>query len=495
MKSFFYGLKLFGLIALVAACSSKGKNLSTDTYLSSFIKKNDKVVAFGKVNLMSILNKADYLNIPKLGAILKTEKERLSHSIKLETPVYMAMEGPFDKNGNPAALYAFVEVINLDSLEDRLGSSGLFVEKSGDLRYAIDGDVSIGFLDNVAIVISKKEKYDGKATLLSIYESLSEDRMGGKVDRILASTSDIVAGISIERLYGTSNTELSKLEASKQKEIQNMVNDSYLESNIDFLNGSLKLETKNHFSTSLSNRMFFDETENPTIISKLGKGKARFGVSTNLNIPKMESFMDDFMQDIKRKILSSNSQLQMASFTMGDKPFSSLFSGVMGAVLVGDLLKDGSITPEVNFHVGLGDKGNVVADLAQSFFTFGGIKKSANGMVSYEGMDFIITKDEITGNTKNAGAGISSLQIPSVGKDFGKKGIAGFLNLEGLNMQSFGFRGGSKMLELVKNASFEVTNKGAVIQIYTTNQNQNILKQIVELYYKDIEKQVSGLTL
>lgn len=477
------------------SCSNNAKNESVETYVSSYIKSNTSIVAFGKIDIKTMLNKADYEIVPKLGKILKIEKDRLERSINLNTPIHVALEAPFDKNGNPKALYAFAEVVNVDSLADRLGSSGLFVEKEGDFQYAIDGDMTIGFQDKIAVVITKKEKYDGKETVRTILESLSNERMGGKVDQILAIKDDIVTGISLERLYATSNTELSKLDEAKQKELKNMVADSYMQAQIRFSNGEVSLETKNLFSSSLQNRMFFDQKDNKQLVSKLGKGKARFGLAFQLEIPKMESFMDDFMADAKRKLLGANAQIQFATMTMGDNPISSLFSGQMGAVLVGDLLKDGSLTPEVNFHVGLGKKGKTISDLANSFFSMGGSVKSSNGGFSVQGMDFIINDKEITGNTKNAGAGVSTLILPKVASSFGTKGVTGFIDFDGLNMTSFGFNGGKKMLEVIKNASLEVDNKGMKLIIKTTNPSENVLKQIVQLYVKDIEKKVSGLVI
>lgn len=484
------------LISLVLfSCTKNTKNESVETYLSSYIKTNKSIVAFGKIDVKTMLNKADYEMVPKLGKILKIEKDRLERSLNLNTPIHVALEAPFDKNGNPKALYAFAEVVNADSLADRLGSSGLFVEKEGDFQYAIDGDMTIGFQDKIAIVITKKEKYDGKEAVKAILASISDERMGGKVDQILAIKDDIVTGISLERLYATSNTELAKLDEAKQKELQNMVADSYMQAQICFSKGQVSLETKNLFSSSLSNRMFFEEKDNKELLTKLGKGKARFGLAFQLEIPKMESFMDDFLAEAKRKLLSANTQIQFATMTMGENPISSLFSGQMGAVLVGDLLKDGSLTPEVNFHLGLGKKGKTISDLANSFFSMGGNLKSAGGAFSIQGMDFVINEKEITGNTKNAGAGISSLVLPNNAQNFGKKGITGFIDFDGLNMTSFGFNGGKKMLEVIKNASLEIDNKGMKLIIRTTNPSENVLKQIVQLYVKDIEKKVSGLVL
>jgi hypothetical protein len=51
------------------------------------------------------------------------------------------------------------------------------------------------------------------------------------------------------------------------------------------------------------------------------------------------------------------------------------------------------------------------------------------------------------------------------------------------------------MLEIVKNANLSIDNKGMRLVIRTTNPNENILRQVVQLYVKDIEKKVQGLVI
>lgn len=477
-------------ILLFISCSKSSEKRELKAYVSSFLNDNPSIVAFGKVDLMTILEKTDYKAVDKIGKIIATEKERFSHSLNIDVPIHFAVEGPFDKNGNPATFYAFFDVKNQDSLADRLGSSGLFVEESGDLKITENQDVTIGFNEHVAVLISKKEKYDPKTTMAAAFKRFENDESTGKVVSILESKGDLVTGMNVENLFGTSNTDLAKLDATKQKELEAMTTDSYIQTALHFNAGKIQLETTNLFSTALQNRMFFKTGSNETLLSKLGKGNARFGIATQLDMPKLESFMDDFAPDFKKKITQANFQVQMAMMAAGDKPLSGIFSGLIGAVLVGDLLKDGSITPEVNFHMGLGNQGELFSTIASAFFS-----KGTDGNYGFQGMDFKINQYEVTGNTKNAGAGVNSLIIPADASQFGKKGITAFINLEKLDVKSFGFRGGQKTIELVKSMSFEMTNEGSKMVISTHNSSENVLRQIVQLYLKDIEKQLEGLSL
>lgn len=486
-------LPVFIGLTLLTACSGKSKGREVRTYVSAFLKDNATIVAFGKADLSAILEKADYRNIPKLNVLLTDEVNQFNKSLDMKTPVHFALEGPFDPKGTPATVYAFMDVRNADSLVDKLTSLGLNVEESGDLQVALNGDIAIGVRNDLAILISKKGTYDGKALLAAAFEKTTGDESGGKTDQILQEKADIVIGTSLQNLYATSNTDLSKLNETKQKELQALVADSYLQTAFRFEKGQAVIETENLLSDALQRRMFFGQDNSADILNKLGKGKARLGLAMNLDMEKIESFMDDFAPEFKQQLTKSSFQLQIAMATLGDKPFTNLLSGKLGFVMVGDALKDGSITPEINFHVGLGKKGKSLADLALGFFSMESGAKSADGSFSYSGMDFRINEQEVTGNTKNAGAGVNTLIIPQGGENFGKAGITGFMNLEGLDIRAFGFSDGAKALNAVSYISLTADNKGSRILIKGRNDHENILKQIVNVYIQDIQSQIGAI--
>lgn len=484
---------VFAVILFLTSCNSSGEKRTSEAYLKSFLSENKQVVAFGKADVFTLLAKSNYQQVDKIGAIIDFEKKRIDQSINTKAPVCFALEGPFDQEGNPASLVAFVEVVNADSLADRLGSSGLFVEEGDGFQFAVNGDVSIGFSEHVAVVVSRKEKYDAKSILTSTLESLEKKEIEGKAAQILNEKSDVLAAINLENLYGTANTDLNKLDPNKQKEIQALAKDSYVKTSMNFLKGEIRMKTDHLFATPLQKRMFFKESDSQ-VVEKLGKGKARFGISSNLDIARMEAFIDDFAPEAKKKFFQSNGQLQMASMLLGEKPLTQLFSGVIGLVMVGDLLKDGSFTPEVNFHLGLGDKGKMISDMASTFFSLEGSKVS-NGSITYQGMRFIINDREVTGNTLNAGGNLMRLEMPTVASDFGKGGLTVFADLSGLNTKSFGFRGGQKVVELIQDAHFSMNNDGSELVIRFHDKNQNVLSQVVQLFLRDIQQQVEGLVI
>ena len=104
-------------------------------------------------------------------------------------------------------------------------------------------------------------------------------------------------GVNVASLYNTSDTDLSKLDKKKQKEIEDMVADSYVQTIFKFEDGAATIETKNFFSDALMKRMFLNADGKAPLLAKLGKGDPRFGLSVNIDMKKMQAFMDEFSPD------------------------------------------------------------------------------------------------------------------------------------------------------------------------------------------------------
>lgn len=461
---------------LLFSCSDKTSR-PIDKAVSAFINGNDKAVSFGSVDFQKILDKAEYKSVPKVGKLIE---ERLGNVLNTKSSVYYVVEGPFDRNGNPSATYAFFDVANKDSLVELLGSSGLYMEESDEMKYNLNSDVSIGVKGDLAILITKKEDYDGKALLEAAFEKTTGDVSGGKTDQLLAKKNDINMNVFLQNLYGTSNTDLARLDEAKQKEIQAMMKDSYIHSSINFEKGQLVLKSENMFSDALQKRMFFKEDGQGAVVNKLGKGKACLGVAANFDMAKIESYIDDFAPKVKDKILNARTETSLAAMLLGDHPLTKVFSGVAGIVVVGDPRMTG-FTPEVNFNVGIGSEGKPFVNVAA-----GAMLKRFN---------YVVTDTDLMASSPNAGAGQASLYIPECGKDFGREGITAFADLENMDMQSFGLPMKYKWVGLIKNVTFKMNNKRGELVVNALDPNRNILKQMVDLYVKDIEKQVGGMAI
>jgi hypothetical protein len=216
MKKFLSALVL-GLI--LASCGGNKDARPMQEYVSAFLNENEKVVVFGEVRTLSLLTKAEYKSIPKLGLLLDGELKGIRTKLNMESPVYFALEGPFAEDGTPSLSYGFMEVNNTDSLEAELMQRGFEMEKDGDLLLHQSGDVSFGIRNNLMIIASKKGGFETSEVITAAFKRTQGDLSGGKIDEILSSQKDLGIGVSIQNLYGTSGTDLQSLCNDKQEKL------------------------------------------------------------------------------------------------------------------------------------------------------------------------------------------------------------------------------------------------------------------------------------
>lgn len=466
-------------ILLIASCGNKKDSVLIDS-VSSFVQDNEKIVSFGSVDYNSILDKAEYNSIPKLNKILESELKRLGNSIDTKQPVYFALEGPLDSRGNPAAFYAFFDLVNADSLAERLSSSGLFIESDGDMKYSADGDLAIGAKGNLAILITKNEKYDGKLALQDAFKKAAQKKDADKINKLLKKDGDLVFSVNLENLYSSSNTDLSKLDENKKKELNAMMKNSFIQTTLDFEKGKIVLKSDNDFSDALQNRMVFNDKSNVKIEDKLGTGQAKIGLAFDFNMVKLESFIDDFAPELKKTILGNKPEAAIALMVLGDNPMTKIFSGYGGGVIVGSPGM-GSFVPDMNFNLGVGKEGQGILELLLS--------QSKTEYV------YTVTKTDVIAKTVDAGKESNTLLMPSCAKDFGKGGITGFIDVKGLNVQAFGLPSKFNAVNLIESITFEYNNKGGELIINFINKDQNVLKQTIDLYLKDIEQTINSLAI
>lgn len=472
---------VLGLVLI--ACSTDTSNRSVKDFVSAFLNGNESIVVFGSAELNTILDKSDYANQPKVGAFLKSPIEMLRSSFNLDTPAFYAVEGPIVDN-NPTAVYVFVEVKNADTLKANLTKNGFDLVKKGNMDFLQDGDMSLGIENKLAIIVIKHGDYKGEEILASAFKKAKGEVGTGKMNDILADKSDVVIALNVSSLYGTSNTDLKNLSKEKQEELKAMLKDSYVENKIRFENGEVIFETKNHFSKELSDRLFFKSTAGAPIVAKLGSGTPRFGFSMNLDMKKMQSFMNDFSPEVLEG-LSENlgGPFTLAMMASGND-LSKIVNGQLGIVMVGEPGKNGTMIPDFNFYLGLGDKGKALGELGKSFLEeqFAKVDLSTDGLSGYSSVEFLPSSS-------------SKLNLPKGCENFGKKSISGFLYLEGMDMSGFDLEGEAKLIELVKYATFEYDANGGSIVLKAKDGKENVLKQAIQKIIKELEGKMSGMTI
>jgi hypothetical protein len=475
------------LLGFITACSgdkNEGKDLKL--YVSSFIKQNSNVVAFGSAEIKSILNKTDYKSNDKLDVLLSGELSKIDHVLDINSPVFFVAEGPFKSDGSPEALHIFIKVKNEDSLLIELNERSFDVNKSGKINYTEDGDFVMGIQNDLAIVTIKgSNEYKAKDLVASTFKMAQSDPNGGTVDEILNLDGDMVFGMHLANLYETSDTDLNKLDVEKQKEIKEMMSGAFIQTVFKFENGSAIIESKNIFSEKLKNELFFRSDNSSKIVNKLDKGSGLMiaGVSVNIDMNKLEKFYAKYSPETLENVTSGLGLAGGVFSLMGSENIlSKLSDGQFGATVIGNPMAN---TFGVNAFFGATETG-------KSMFAMFEKSIPVDLNYAYKNDGIYGTYSVFAGSDSDK---TSSVKLPKGCDVFGKKGITAFVNFDGIELEDFGFSGPQKLLEIVKYATFEYNEDGGRLVIKAKDGQENILKQAMGILIDELSSEIGGMAI
>ena len=471
---------LFTLSALflLAACSSN-ENRAINEDVAAFVETNEKIALFGSINVKEILNKADYKNIDKAGKLIDKELKTIQAILNFDTPVYFAMEGTVDMNGNPGLIYAFAEVKDKEKLTKNLQQRGLSMEKGKEFNFYESGDVAFAVTENRAVFVTKRGLTDGKKLIEQALKDLKEDTPENKVTEIISQKGDIVFGADLEASFLGSMSQL-KMEKDKETDLKEMLTNCYSQSVISFEKGKVEMKTENYLSEELKKWMFFGNNASK-ILADLGSGKPRAGMIMDLNMKKVQEFINKFAPNALGELGKiGGGQAQMAMAFAGEEGLAGLWTGRMGVVMMGEVEESGSFKPEFNFNVGLG-KG------ALSFVK--GLMTSMKGNMA----KLDLKGTNLVGSSSALYSKKGRLILPKGCENFGKKPYSGFVNFNGLDMSGFDLEEGKAFAEMLDYAYFEMDMDGAYFILKSKNAEQNILKSMVDQVMKNMEINTSNI--
>jgi hypothetical protein len=477
------------LLGTFVSCSGsspeRGGDKSAKDAMSAFMAENDDIVAFGSTNLIDILNKLDYKSVPKLGKLLGTEVPVLEKLIDLASPMYYAVEGPLKKeDGTPDATYFFIQLKDADGLVDKLTENGFDFDedKSANIRTAMDGDVGIGIQGKLGVIVAKSKKYEADELMAEVFEKITGEASGGKVDEILSAKGDIVIGMNLEAIYSSANSEFKELSKEDRKRIKSMVDDSYFQTVMKFEAGAGIIETKHYFSKKMQEMMFFKTDRKATILSKLGSGSPRYGFAVNLDMKKMANFLDKYAPGSVEEmagLMGPEAQLGLMA-AQGD--LGVLTNGQLGILVFMDTELD-DLEPQFSGYVGLGDVGKTIGKTALESFSF--LMPDLNASIDNDG--FSAYTDE-----SNAPS-VGTLSLPEGCENFGKSGVSAFFNLKGMDFDKLDLDESMNALRAVEYITADFDSDGGRIYIKAIDSKENILKQVRDVMIEDLVKKIEKL--
>ncbi|PHR31969.1 MAG: hypothetical protein COA38_07110 [Fluviicola sp.] len=475
-------IALFALLFL-AACSENEVKRDMNEHLSAYLNDNEEVVAFGKANLNTILEKADYTSVSLLDMVLGSEIARYETFIDVKGPIYYAAHGPLSDDGSPEKVVLFIRVKDQAALKDYLQSEMSFDLNEGDgFDYAASGDMVLGFKQHLAVIILQAGNDKEIESIKDVFKRADGKVSTGRVAEMLKSNSgDIQIGVSLANLYGTASGDLKTAPKSKQKDLEKMLKEAFVKSSVKFENGRAVIEMKNLFSKELESKMFLVANSSAPILKELGAGIPRMGFSMNMNVKKMEDLVNELSPNAINKGLGN--QYLIAKLATGSRELNDLWDGQIGMVMFGEPDESGAFTPEVNAYVGVSDSGREALNKLEKM----GIETS-----QIPGLPPFSVGEKGISIMSNPGLLNEKLTLPVGAENFGKAGINFFLNLEGLNAEDvaemFDMEELKIILKVAKFISFEYSNDGGKLIITAKDGKENVLKQALT----EIMKEFSG---
>ena len=478
----FLKITLIVLFVFTLSSCSKDENRSLEQSASAFIQNNDQVVVFGSIDVMSILNKAEYKSIPKIGVAIEDQVNKMKDGLNLEAGFYFAMEGPFEK-GNPGTTYMFAELKDFNKLKENLMKDGYDLDEKNDIQYFRDGDVAVGIKNKLAILFTQSKEFDEQLMAKEAFEMVSGDLMTGNGAKLLAQKGDISINTHLYNQFVSANKVTAELPKDKKDQLADMMKESFGQANIHFEKGQMRVALDNEFSAKLSKRMMFNTDPSASIRSLIGQGEPKMAIATNLDMEKMQAWVEDFYPGGLEQVLANEGgPLQMAMVMAGGK-VSNLLNGKIAFAMFGEP-KAGAIVPDFTFYAGFGPNGKPMADMAQNFLSKG---------------TMVLKTDEkaISGASSPLYGAVSGskIDIPQGCESFGKTAISGFINLEKVDTKAFDLEGAQKLIELVKYMNFSFGLEGGEILIKTKNDSENVLKQSVKHMIREFEGKIGELAI
>lgn len=481
MKQFLRFATILVLLFAISSCSGDA-NRSLEKSASAFVQNNDQVILFGSIDVMSILNKAEYKSVPKFGPIIESQINKMKSGLNLEAGFYFAMEGPFD-GGNPGTTYLFAEVKDADSLKATMMKDGYDFEEKDGIQYFRDGDVAVGIKNKLAILFTQSQEFDEHLMAKEAFEMAEGDEMSGTGAKLLAQKGDISVNTHLYNQFVTANKMTATLPKDKKDQLADMMKESFSQANFHFEKGQLRIAMDNELSANLTKRMMLNEDPSAQIRSQIGSGEPKMAVATNFDMVKLQAWIEDYAPGAMEKLLEEEGgPLQMAMMMAGGK-LSNIINGKMAFAMFGEP-KAGAMVPDFTFYAGFGPNGKPMADMAQNFLKGGT-------------MDLTITDKGISGASSPVYASKSGqkIMIPQGCETFGKTALTGFINLEKVDTKEFELEGAGKLIELVKYMNFHLGTKGGEILIKTKNSSENVLKQSVKHMVKEFQGQIGEMAI
>ncbi|MGM0477700.1 MAG: hypothetical protein ACQERC_00630 [Bacteroidota bacterium] len=488
-------LTLFiGVVVVFSACSDKADR-EVKAAVASFVSNHEETVGFGYVDVNALLDKSELSELPAIGSVIRQNSKRIGASFDMDQNLFYALGGPLSRDGTPERVFAFAQVKNADSLKAFFNETGYFFEEENGKDVYYDMTTAIGIADGIVVVVTGDFDGEPKESLMMAFEKSEQQVKGDHIPAILNEKTDVLVAAHLKNLYATSNTSLTGLPEAQKKEIEEMANGSFYSAQIDFEKGALTVDVNtNRVSDKLREAYFFNENSTQDIVEKIGPGAPVMAMATNMDVAKMEQFMNRFSPQTTKRLYRS---LGMGGFVMQALTADGLASVVNGQLGVAvtalpEMNGSGAMIPALNAYVKMGENRDVVKELVQSFAKEGEVEALGEGFYRYQAALLSMEEESMilhSNDSTRANFRVAALEKKEGMESFGEEPFHLFVDLKEVNRAEMviGPRELQLLFDIASTLTIDANNEGAKLRIELLDKEENVLKQLRDAFKNKLQ--------
>lgn len=502
-KLIFHFLSGILITTLLIGCSGKSlSDLNAD--VARFVTSSDEVVGYGYLNILAIKEKSQLSQVPTIGELVNKEMESFKKSLKLTDKIHFALEGPLSRDGIPKYAYVFMTVENEDSTLQMFEKMGFFFEKENDLMVSYDMSIAVGFNENTAVLVSGNFGDDPKDKLHAAFSSFKNEEKDKSVTEILETSTDILVAGDLENLYKTANTSLNNLEEKDQAEIKEMSKDGHFFIAIDFNSGDFTAKMDfSRVNDKMKANTFFKNKVASDVMKNIGPGEPFIALAMSLDIEILEEMMRKYSSESERSFYSAMGPMGDMFASLTGEKLSDILNGDMGLKIsntlsIDSVLGNRTITKS-HLYLGLGNKPQNMKDLIETFAREEVISDLGKGYYKIDKSLLLMSdqsavlrsNDPLKSNFK-----VGEFQSIEGMEDFGNKPFSLFVDLKKIEDSEFSEDTGpfDVVLSIFDFMTLTADNEEIIMKLTLKNKDENVLKQIIDVYKEELKMSMGNLS-
>jgi hypothetical protein len=501
MNKYFFFSFILSVGAIITSCDNK-QDRDVKSAAISLVSNQSDIVAYGYVDVAAIVEKGELTSISTIGKTIESNFTKIASAFNTDEKMYYALSGPLDRDGIPSKVIGLAKVNNKDSLRNVFTDMGYMFEEEKNRLVYYDMSTAIGIDDNFVVFVTADFQGDPKEAMLDAFSNLNDKDQNERVAKILSKETDILISLHLENLYATSNTSLDELPEDQQDEIEEMVENSFVSTSINFKNGDLTIAMNTaEVSDAMKSLFFFKETGADEVARSIGPGKPMIGLAASLDIAKMEKFLNRFNPGAAKQFYR---ELGIGGFflqAMGSEGIASLLKGTIGFNLfeMGEDAVFGGSIPVFNAYAGLGKNGEDITGLIHSYAEDGQIENLEDGFyrmndaVLHASNDALILHSNDSVKERFSVEPITRLEGMEM---FGEEPMFLFVNMEQVSSMELPIsQEAQAIIDLTEYSTVIGNNEGITIKLIMKNKQENVLKQIVQKAADEFRSQLSNMSI